>query len=95
MDTINPDTPDIAGLPWVLFDERKTLPKASAMYFALTVDERLLYIGKTTNLRTRWYAHHKAASLTEAGCVRLAWMLCDPSIAGAIEHALIHYSSLQ
>lgn len=76
-------------LPSLPIESRKKFPQCSAIYFAIAGD-KILYIGRATNLLKRWYGHHRQAELeTIEGC-RIAWLeVSDPGLLPAIEKALI------
>ena len=49
----------LGSVPNVKIMDRAKLPPTPAIYFVFTPDKKLLYIGKTDNLQTRWNNHHK------------------------------------
>lgn len=90
---------DLRSLPSILLSERKSLPKkVSAIYFALSSSDEVLYIGRAVCLHDRWSGqkHHRRVQLEELGGVRIAWMqVSDPVLLPEIETALIkHFSPL-
>ncbi|WP_375494649.1 GIY-YIG nuclease family protein [uncultured Nostoc sp.] len=50
-------------LPFVSFQERKILPASPGIYFAISSNDEILYIGRSNNLRNRWKSHHRAVQL--------------------------------
>lgn len=82
--SINPLT-----LPSVPLDERSQLPSTACVYFCLSESDEVLYIGKTTNLRQRWMAHHRYAELEEIGNIHLAWLQCSANDLEILEDKLI------
>lgn len=63
-------------LPSVFLKERKQLPNCAAIYFAIDVNDRVLYVGKAKNLAARWKNHHRIYKLEEIdkeSPVRIAW----------------------
>lgn len=46
------------SVPFVLLTETSKLPEKPAIYLVLTSDNRVLYIGKTNNLKRYWMNHH-------------------------------------
>lgn len=52
---------DIMFLPSVPVDRKalKTLPETSGVYFVVDKSNKILYIGKSVNLRQRWIFHHR------------------------------------
>lgn len=87
VETINP-----LALPYLPLLERQNLPECPAIYFVLE-RERILYIGRSNNLRQRWMSHHRYNELEKmAGDIRLAWLECsDRSLLPEIERALIKH----
>jgi hypothetical protein len=78
------------SMPSLLISERSSLPNIGAVYFVWTSD-RLLYIGKTSDLRARFQSHHRLMQFVEAGVeVRVSWFPAqsDDEIP-AIESGLI------
>jgi len=63
-------------LPSVPFDEVESLPDRSGVYFAISTEGEILYIGRAKSLLLRWRAHHRAGQLKAIGRVRVAWLLC-------------------
>ncbi|MHC5778947.1 GIY-YIG nuclease family protein [Nostoc sp.] len=62
-------------LPFVSFQERKILPASSGIYFAISSNDKILYIGRSTNLRNRWKSHHREVQLkSQSEDIRLAWL---------------------
>ena len=64
---------DIFALPALPLEERHTLPECQAVYFVLE-ERRVLYVGQTRQLRSRWRAHHLLSVLLEAPGKRIAWV---------------------
>lgn len=62
--------------------ELKSLPPIPAIYFCIRregclLDEEIWYIGKTTNLNSRWKSHHKQSALESVGAT---WLYFQPMI---------------
>ena len=79
------------ALPSVSFHDRYTLPVCSAVYFAMTVDGTILYIGKSVNLCERWKQHHRIQRLQDMDCATIAWHACPPEEINALEWFLIRH----
>lgn len=78
-------------LPSLPLGWRKGFPKCPAIYFAIS-GKKILYIGKSINLASRWAGHHRLAELEQFEEVRIAWIeVSDRSLLLAIEKALIQY----
>jgi excinuclease UvrABC nuclease subunit len=52
------DNFSLNNLPFVTFDNRKSLPNAPAVYFVISRWKEVLYVGRTRHLRGRWMNHH-------------------------------------
>lgn len=64
-------------LPFLPLGDRKSLPKkVSAIYFAISATNEVLYIGRAICLYTRWNGqkHHKQEKLEELGNIKIAWV---------------------
>ena len=75
---------DFTTLPTLSLQERDRLPTCPAIYFALDSSDRVLYVGKATNLQSRWRDHHRFDQLNRTHkrtAVRLAWFDCSSWIA--------------
>lgn len=67
---------DLNALPRVSVSQRRKLPETAGVYFVLTNDLQLLYIGSTIKLRRRWAtAHHKEHKFEQAAFI--AWLSTD------------------
>ena len=86
---------DLRWLPSLLLSERKNFPKkVSAIYFAISAKDEVLYIGRAKCLYNRWNlnTHHKQRYLEGLANVRIAWMqVSDSSLLPEIERALINH----
>jgi hypothetical protein len=88
------ETVNLLDLPSVALTDRATLPNCSAIYFALSPDNTVLYIGKARNLAFRWRGktHHRYFELAGMGNVRIAWLIVsDPMLLNGVEAACIAY----
>jgi excinuclease UvrABC nuclease subunit len=84
------DIPDIGSLPSVAYDDRRSLPTGSGVYFVSGPLGAVLYIGSSKNLRTRWSGHHRKHQLAVTGGVRIAWISVDHAAHRlALEHHCI------
>ncbi|MEG4798777.1 hypothetical protein QUA69_27325 [Microcoleus sp. LAD1_D1] len=82
---------DPLSLPSLPLVDRVQLPVCPAVYFVLESD-RILYIGRSGNLKQRWVIHHRYSQLQRLNNVRIAWLECsDASLLPEIEAALIEY----
>lgn len=78
----------LAALP---ISQRNQLPSISAVYFAFDSDQKIQYIGQTTNLKGRITTHHKLADFRNMN-LAIAWMeVSDVESLRAIEKQLIDH----
>lgn len=54
-----PDRFQLDELPYVEFLKKDQLPQTVGVYFAVDKYQKIWYIGKAQNLRTRWVGHHR------------------------------------
>ncbi|MBW4635265.1 MAG: GIY-YIG nuclease family protein [Iphinoe sp. HA4291-MV1] len=54
-----------------------SLPKCSAIYFAIAENNQIFYIGSTVNLNSRWSNHNLFQEFKKLGNVCIAWLQCD------------------
>jgi len=77
------------ALPSLSLNDRGKLPIESAVYFVWQ-GERVLYVGKTSNLRQRFNSHHRLLQFLGAGeGVRVAWFPASKENLAAFETSLI------
>lgn len=73
-------TLSLSSLPALPLPQRNRLPEHPAIYFAIDSKERVLYIGKASNLLGRWKEHHRLEQLSrihKRSPVHLAWLDCS------------------
>lgn len=87
------DSIKLLELPHVPLQRRRELPNQPRIYFALSKENEVLYIGKTQNIKQRWMQGHDRYPLFEyIGDVRLAWLIVgDAGLLTEIELACIRY----
>lgn len=89
---INPKTIDLSSLPSLPIEQRKNLPVAAGIYFAIDSLGSVQYIGRSANIKQRWLNHHRSSELQEVDRVKLAWIeVSDCSMLPEIESALIEW----
>ena len=89
---MNPEKIRLNELPFVPLDQRIELPEKPCIYFVLTPEEEILYIGRSRNLRLRWLSHHRLPDLKKIEGVRVAYLHIDqPSLLPQIEQAMIEW----
>lgn len=69
---VNIEQIDPFSLLSVTFEKRAELPIESGIYFVI-LDTKILYIGKSINLRNRWAGHHRAKQFNALGDIKIAW----------------------
>ena len=92
MSALVPESFDFSSLPSLPLADKGKLPNCAAVYFALSSHSRILYIGRSINIRERLRGHHRLALLKSFGDVRIAWLTESDSLAlRRIETILIEY----
>ena len=82
---------DVLRLPSSDFQMRDGLPRKPGIYFVITGDGRIVYVGKSErSIRARWKNHHRAAEAAESGAVRIAWQLVPKKAVADAESYYIH-----
>ncbi|MEH1922854.1 GIY-YIG nuclease family protein [Nostoc sp.] len=89
---INASNIDIDSLPSVYLTQTSRLPQISGVYLAIDSQGIVQYIGQSTNLLSRWRAHHRHKDLQKLDGVRICYLaISDISMLEEIERALIEY----
>ncbi|PSB32255.1 GIY-YIG nuclease family protein [Chlorogloea sp. CCALA 695] len=92
MSALAPESFDFSSLPSLPLSDKGKLPNCAAVYFALSSHRRILYIGRSINIRERLRGHHRLALLKSFADVRIAWLTESDSLAlRRIETILIEY----
>jgi hypothetical protein len=92
MSAIAPESFDLSSLPCLPLSGKGKLPSCAAVYFALSSQGRVLYIGRSIDIRERFRGHHRLPLLEALGGVRIAWLEQSDSLAlRRIETILIKY----
>lgn len=90
--TVNFTEIKVQTLPSLPLSKRCEFPACPAIYLVVGEDQKVLYIGRTVNLRQRWKTHHKYSAFSRINSVRLAWLeVTDLYLLPPIEEALIKY----
>ncbi len=74
---------DLSKLPSVSLSQKNSLPECSAIYFAVDSKNRVLYVGKATNLLARWKNHHRQEQLSRINRrnkIKIAWLSCSSQL---------------
>jgi GIY-YIG catalytic domain len=71
---IDPASLDIMALPSVALADYRQLPDTTALYFIVNAIGKLLYIGQSIELKTRWRTHHRLARYQQLEGIRIAWL---------------------
>ncbi len=80
-------------LPSLPLSRKGELPEISAVYFSLSEQGEILYIGQAVNLKNRWLNHHRLKELVaQIHPVRVAWIeVQEESALTPLESALISH----
>ena len=82
---------DPMTLPSVALCDRKSLPAASGIYFAIA-NGKVQYIGRSQNINSRWNAHHRQTQVEPMSNPNIAYLLVsDSGLLHEIESALIRW----
>jgi excinuclease UvrABC nuclease subunit len=77
-------------LPSLPLAWNSALPKCPAIYFAISENHQIFYIGSSTNLHSRWLNHNRFQELKNLGDVRVAWFqVLDISVLRLLESQAI------
>lgn len=71
---------DLSKLPSLSLSQRNSLPECPAIYFAIDLKNRVLYVGKAINLLARWKNHHRQEKLNRINrknSIKIAWLICS------------------
>jgi len=83
---------DLSSLPSLSLSDKRKLPSCPAVYFALSSKDRVLYIGRSVDIRERLRSHHRVPLLEALGGVKIAWLEQSNSLAlPRLEKTLIKY----
>jgi hypothetical protein len=87
---IDPQSIDLASLPWLPLTERSAFPRQPAIYFAIDSLGKVLYVGISKDPKRRWLQHHRYEQLQQAGKIKVAYLFVDDiALLKPIENALI------
>lgn len=83
---------NIEQLPNVLVKNRCLLPETSGVYFVVTIAGRLLYIGKSRNMRQRWITNHHRIEQLHPQNAKIHWMeLSEDQIDDTEKTLIAHF----
>lgn len=71
----------LSSLPYLSLADRRKLPSCPAVYFALSSQGRVLYVGRSANICERLRSHHRVPLLEALGGVKIAWLEQSNSFA--------------
>lgn len=92
MNAIVPHNIDPTCLPSLPLEWKNALPKCQAIYLVLSEKKEVLYVGRSTNLRSRWKSHSRYQYLKEISGITIAWVeVSDSFLFRRIEIALIEF----
>jgi excinuclease UvrABC nuclease subunit len=82
----------LENLPSVAVSALWALPRASGIYFVVSDDGIVQYIGRTRDLYARWHPHHRSIQYRKYPHYRIAWVtVSNPELLPAIEQACIDF----
>ena len=92
MSALAPESFDLSSLPSLPLSDKSKLPSYAGVYFALSSHSRILYIGRSINIRERLRGHHRLPLLEAFENVKIAWLKESDSLAlQRIETIMIKY----
>lgn len=92
MSAFAPEFFDLSSLPCLPLSDKSKLPHLAGIYFALSSQGRVLYVGRSIDIRERLRGHHRLPLLEALEGVRIAWLKERDSLAlQRIETILIKY----
>ncbi|WP_228039111.1 helix-turn-helix domain-containing protein [Nostoc sp. LEGE 12450] len=66
------------------------LPETPCVYLVVNSQGKVLYVGKSENLRKRWKSHYKLSSLIEESGIRISYVEVQEDLLFKVERALIN-----
>jgi putative transcriptional regulator len=66
------------------------LPETPCVYLVVNSQGKVLYVGKSENLRKRWKSHYKLSSLIEESGIRISYVEVQENLLFKVERALIN-----
>lgn len=72
VETVNPFQLPVCPVP-----QRSQLPSIGAIYFVISKNGDLLYIGQTGNLKTRWHKHECGINLESPKETNITWLAVE------------------
>lgn len=82
---------DVHSLPSIPLESRFKLPSEPAVYFVIDSLGDIQYIGKSANLKRRWYGHHRQKQFDAINDIRIAYLLMGKDLLESVEKALIDW----
>lgn len=68
----------VFALPSVPYAEKRYLPDVPGIYFVLSEDGQVVYIGAANySLRRRWRQHNETRTIRATQSVRIAYVVCE------------------
>ena len=80
---------DLNTLPSTIFGFHAKLPEISAVYICVSVDQQVLYVGQTQNLRARLGSHHRKTELEKLECAKVYYITCPTYVLKSLERFVI------
>jgi putative transcriptional regulator len=80
----------VLSLPCMAIEDLAKLPETPCVYLVVNSQGKVLYVGKSENLRKRWKSHYKLSSLIEESGIRISYVEVQEDLLFKVERALIN-----
>ncbi|MEH2467828.1 GIY-YIG nuclease family protein [Nostoc sp.] len=83
---------NLLDLPSMPLAQRNNFPAIPCVYFVVSAESQVAYVGRTTNLKTRWVSHHRYEEIKLMQNTSVAWIeVTDVDTLPEIEQLIIDY----
>lgn len=83
---------DIFGLPWIPIEGYRGLPVSPGVYFVVSHEDTVLYVGRSQSIRKRWLTHERLQEFLSKPGIRIAWLsVVDIDALPKLEEAYIEH----
>lgn len=89
MNAIAPESIELLELPQTLLDNKDLLPIFGGVYLVFDSTQKVLYVGRSENIRARWINHHRYADLEKMSCIKIAWIEIKSSLQRYVAEAVL------
>jgi DNA-binding XRE family transcriptional regulator len=84
------DNFDVLSLPCMAIEDLANLPQTPCVYLVVNSQGKVLYVGKSENLRRKWKSHYKLSSLIEESGIKISYIEVHEDLLFKLEKALIN-----